>query len=359
MNDNAKNQKLLYIGKAVVPWYRHNARSLPWRADREPYHVWISEIMLQQTRVEAVIGYYLRFLKALPDIVSLANEKEDAVLKLWEGLGYYNRARNLQKAAKQIVSEYKGQFPSSYEQIRSLPGIGDYTAGAIGSICFGLPTPAIDGNVLRVLSRYFEDPAVVDLPQTKRNYFELLLPLYAQYNCGELTQGMMELGACVCVPNGSPKCGECPLSGACAAAANSSWRQFPVRAKKNPRRIENRIVLILQCGDKIALLKRKASGLLANLWEFPNALVDSDLSDPASELTEKAVRLAEELKAEPISLYKKKHYTHIFTHVEWDMTAFYFRCRNQSDQLVWAEKQETEKEFALPSAFKTFLEAIE
>ena len=209
----------------LLRWYAAGHRDLPWRQDREPYHIWLSEIMLQQTRVEAVRGYYARFLAELPDIAALAACEERRLTKLWEGLGYYSRVRNLQKAAQVIVSQHGGVFPADYAAIRALPGVGDYTAGAVASICFDRPTPAVDGNVLRVLARVTEDPSPVTKQSVKKSYELLLRPVYEENpgSRGELTQALMELGACVCVPNGAPKCALCPLQGFCRAKMNGSW----------------------------------------------------------------------------------------------------------------------------------------
>ena len=220
----------------LLPWYKQHKRELPWRQDREPYHVWLSEIMLQQTRVEAVRGYYARFLQALPTVEALAQAPAEQLNKLWEGLGYYSRVRNLQKAAQQIMELHGGQFPRQYDQIRALAGIGDYTAGAIGSICFDWPTPAVDGNVLRVCSRLTADPAPIDDLKTKRDLTAALAEIYPQGRCGDFTQALMELGATVCAPNGAPKCDCCPLADLCTANREGTQLQYPVKAKKNPRK---------------------------------------------------------------------------------------------------------------------------
>ena len=217
------------LPELLLPWYAGTARDLPWRHDREPYHVWLSEIMLQQTRVEAVKGYYNRFLTALPTIEQLANAEENLLLKLWEGLGYYNRVRNLQKAAQIITDEYGGRFPQRYADILALPGIGTYTAGAIASICFEQPTPAVDGNVLRVIARLTEDFAVIDTPQKKREITAALAAVYPAGHCGAFTQSLMELGAVVCVPNGVPNCAACPLEPLCRAHKNGTEQLLPVR----------------------------------------------------------------------------------------------------------------------------------
>lgn len=351
--ENETNKSLSFLRSALPAWFNKNARRLPWREDREPYHVWLSEIMLQQTRVEAVTGYYRRFISALPDIPALAAADEDLLLKLWEGLGYYNRARNLQKAAKVICSDHNGEFPAEYSRILALPGVGPYTAGAVASICFDLPTPAVDGNVLRVMTRYLEDPSVIDAEATKKKISALLAPIYQNGNCGVITQALMELGACVCIPNGEPKCPACPIREHCLAYRHNSWENYPVRAKKNPRKRIRKIVLILNCKDNYAIRKRDGSGLLANLWEFPNA----DANETADTL-QTAVHFAQELGVRPKEIVKEIRYTHVFTHVEWEMTAVYISCVEMPETLQWATKKQLETYYALPSAFKPFFEAI-
>ena len=223
---------LAQLPGALLPWYGENKRNLPWRQDKDPYHIWVSEIMLQQTRVEAVKPYYARFLSTLPTIEALANAPYEQVQKLWEGLGYYSRARNLQMAAQVICREHGGVFPNEYDKIRALPGIGDYTAGAIGSICFEMPTPAVDGNVLRVVSRLCAMPDCVDEPKVKRAVTEALRKVYPSGKCGAFTQSLMELGATVCVPNGAPHCAECPLAHLCLAHAAQEELSYPNKPPK-------------------------------------------------------------------------------------------------------------------------------
>ena len=237
---------------ALLPWFRENARDLPWRRDREPYHVWLSEIMLQQTRVEAVRGYYLRFLEALPTVAALAETDEGALLKLWEGLGYYSRARNLQKAARVIVSEHGGRFPEDFDAIRALPGVGPYTAGAIASICFEQPRAAVDGNVLRVLSRITECGEPVDLPEVRADFTARLERVYPAGSCGAFTQSLMELGATVCTPR-SPRCESCPCAAFCLARERGTAAALPARLPKKDKRVEERTVFLLRCGDRLGL----------------------------------------------------------------------------------------------------------
>ena len=328
----------------LLPWYALNARDLPWRRDREPYHVWLSEIMLQQTRVEAVKGYYSRFLAALPTIEALANAAPDDLHKLWEGLGYYSRVRNLHAAAQKIVSEYGGVFPRSYDEVLALPGIGPYTAGAICSIAYDLPTPAVDGNVLRVVMRLLACSDSIDDERTKREVRDALAAVYPP-EAGAFTQSLMELGATVCTPNGAPKCEICPLRGLCRGM--DAWERYPVRGEKKPRRIEDRTVFVLRCGEDEAVRKRPNRGLLAALWEYPNV---PGTMDPAA-----AIEQAEAWGCEPGQLLMQLDRVHIFTHVQWNLRCYYITCREEPARFTWVSPEQMEKEIALPTAFRMFL----
>ncbi len=343
-----KVTSLARLPEVLLPWFAAEARDLPWRADREPYHVWLSEIMLQQTRVEAVRGYYARFLAALPDIASLAAAPEEQVLKLWEGLGYYSRARQLGRAARVIMQEHGGIFPRDYAAIRALPGIGDYTAGAIASICFGEPTPAVDGNVLRVVSRICGDDACVDLPATKAAYRDALAEVYPAGQCGAFTQALMELGATVCIPRGEPRCADCPAAEVCVARAEGEMLRYPVRAEKRGRRIEARTVFLLRHEGRLALLRRPPNGLLAGLWELPNQL--GVLS------ADEAMAQAAEWGVAPIAVGEPVEKTHIFTHVEWRMRAYSIACAAPMPPFSWASEDELATVYALPSAFRLFVD---
>lgn len=335
--------------KYLVKWYQDNARDLPWRKDTNPYHIWLSEIMLQQTRVEAVKAYYKRFLTAIPTISDLSKVEEDYLLKLWEGLGYYNRARNLKKAAI-VIEEMGGDFPTSYDEVIKLPGIGEYTAGAICSICYELPTPAVDGNVLRVYSRVMEDDSNIDKQSTKKKVRAELEKVYPKGKCGIFTQSLMELGATVCLPNGAPKCQECPLQEICLAKEHNTWQNLPVREKKKSRKIENKTVLILRCGNLIAVRKRENKGLLSGMWEFPN--VSGTLTE------QEAVDIAADWNTAPKQLKISYSYTHIFSHVEWRMVAYYLTCRKICQEFQWVTMKQLQEEIAIPSAFREFLERI-
>ncbi|MEG2420695.1 MAG: A/G-specific adenine glycosylase [Oscillospiraceae bacterium] len=322
----------------LLAWFAEHQREMPWRSDPTPYHVWLSEIMLQQTRVAAVRDYYRRFLEAAPTIPDLAALTEEALLKLWQGLGYYNRARNLQKAAKLVMAEFGGVFPQTYEGVRSLPGIGDYTAGAICAICYGLPTPAVDGNVLRVVARVTGDDGDITLPPMKKRVTERLRAVFPQKAAGDFTQALMELGATVCLPNGPPLCEQCPAKGFCAALDTGRTGELPVKTPKKPRRIEERTVYLLFSQGAVALRQRAAKGLLAGLWEYPN------------------VRSDEEGPFEGIEFDFVATGKHIFTHIEWRMTAVTATVPRQElpEGYVWATRTELRERYTLPNAFDAF-----
>ena len=336
------------LPELLLPWYRANARDLPWRHDTEPYHVWLSEIMLQQTRVEAVKGYYARFLEACPDIAALADTPEDQLNKLWQGLGYYSRVRNLQKAAQIICREYGGVFPSDFDDIRRLPGIGPYTAGAIASICFEQPRPAVDGNVLRVITRLLADATPIDSAAFRRAVTDRLAEVYPPVQCCAFTQSLMEVGAIVCLPNGAPLCDRCPLQQICWAHKTQSQLCDPVKTPKTPRRIEKKTVFIFRCDGKEAVEKRPAKGLLAGLWQYPN--LDGTLT-PAQAITQ-----AEDWGVHPTALLKKVSRSHIFTHITWEMTAYYFLCNAMPEDFIWADDTQMRTQIALPTAFHMFRE---
>ncbi len=336
------------IREPLLNWYQYHHRDLKWRSTKDPYHIWISEIMLQQTRVEAVKGYYEHFVQEIPDIDALANISDEKLLKLWEGLGYYNRARNLKKAAIQIMESFDGKFPKDYEKVLSLPGIGEYTAGAICSICFELPVPAVDGNVLRVVTRLSECYDSIDDLKTKRLVRQQLLPVYEKGRCSELTQALMELGAVICVPKGKPRCKECPLGQLCEAHKNGTWSRLPVRKEKKKRKVEEKTVFILHDGNRYGIHKREGKGLLANLWEFYHVDGKMEAND--------AVAFISRQGFEPVRIEREIPYTHIFSHVEWRMIAYYIECRKQKDGLLWVEREAFNTIYALPTAFKVFLE---
>ena len=342
------NNRLNGIAVPLTIWFAASHRELPWRENKDPYRVWLSEIMLQQTRVEAVKPYYARFLAALPDIRALSECPHDTLMKLWEGLGYYSRARNLQKAAQVIMAEHGGEFPRTYDEIRALPGIGDYTAGAIASICYGLPEPAVDGNVLRVYTRLLGDARCTDDTAVKRDIREQLRHVYeACGDCGMLTQALMELGATVCVPNGAPHCEACPLKESCEAYRTDTAADYPVRKTKKARRIEEYTVYIMQCGDRIALQKRPKTGLLAGLWELPHSDGKRGAQAALDAIAEWGAGTCE-----LVSIRQKKH---IFTHIEWHMAAVHILCTKSPERFTWVTAEELRAEAALPTAFRICL----
>lgn len=339
-----ESERLSLCAPPLAAWYAGAARDLPWRRTRDPYRVWVSEIMLQQTRVEAVRGYYARFLAAFPTAAALARAPEEQVLKLWEGLGYYSRARALHAAAAQIAAH---GFPADHDGLLALPGVGPYTAAAVGSICFSLPTPAVDGNVLRLCSRLLCDSRPVGGADVRRDYTRWLTPAYEQHDPGLLTQSLMELGATVCGPNGPPGCGRCPLAALCLARAAGRAEALPVRAAKKARRAEQKTVFLLRCGDRLAVCRRPKTGLLASLWELPNV--------PGLLAPQEAAAQAEAWGVKPVSLLEQTARRHIFTHIEWELRGFSFSCACESARFTWADAAALRGRVALPTAFRQFL----
>ena len=340
--------ELKVLPGVLVPWYRENRRELPWRANREPYRIWVSEIMLQQTRVEAVKGYYARFLDRLPDVEALASCDDDELHKLWEGLGYYSRVRNLKKAAGVIVSRHGGEFPRDYAAVRALPGIGDYTAGAICSIAFDLPTPAVDGNVLRVLARLRADGEPIDLPAVKKRVQGELAEIYPADCPGEFTQALMELGATLCGPNWEPRCGECPCRDFCLG--REAWQSLPAKLPKKAKKQEDRTVFLLHCGEHYAIEKRPNKGLLAGLWQFPNVAGHLDAAQ--------AIEWAEQMGLHPRHVERSMDRHHIFTHIRWDLRGWFLEVEEMAGGFTWLTLDEIDEQAALPTAFRQFREEI-
>lgn len=350
-----RNENLKLMAEQLVKWYREQKRDLPWRVDVTAYKVWVSEIMLQQTRVEAVKPYYARFLEVFPTIADLANAKEDVLLKMWEGLGYYNRVRNMQKAAQQVMIEYGGEFPGTYEEIRSLTGIGNYTAGAISSFAFGIPKPAVDGNVLRVISRLtasYEDIMKASTRERVEEELEELIPAGA---ASDFNQGLIELGAIVCVPNGAPKCEECPLAHLCRAHEKGIELELPVKSKAKERRIEKKTVFVFQDGDHVAIKKRPAKGLLAWLYELPN--VEGHLTE------DEALAYCKQIGLSPLRIQKLEDGKHIFSHVEWQMIGYRIRVdeleKSCREKMLFIHPEEIQAEYPIPAAFETYVKYME
>lgn len=336
------------IAPPLLHWFYQNQRTLPFRQDPTPYHVWVSEIMLQQTRVSAALPYYQRWMEELPTLADLAACPEEKLHKLWEGLGYYSRVRNLQKAARMVLDVYGGQLPASYEELQKLPGIGAYTAGAIASISFGLPAPAVDGNVLRVFSRLYADDGNILDPAVKRTFTARVMEHQPADAPGDYNQALMELGALVCLPSGEPLCGSCPLGSQCMACAAGTQMNFPVKTKSKPRRIQPVTVLLVRSPKGWLLQRRPKKGLLAGLWQ-PFLLENSiSLPDALAALEKLGIR-AELRQVLPSA-------KHIFSHIEWHMQGWSFVCSEASlpDGFVWADAQQLEQVYTLPGAFKAY-----
>ena len=336
----------------LLAWYRENARDLPWRRTADPYRIWVSEIMLQQTRVAAVLGYYARFLEAFPSVEALAAAPEERLMKLWEGLGYYSRARNLHKAAK-LVAE-RGSFPDTFQGLLALPGVGEYTAGAIASAAFGLREAAVDGNVLRIFTRLTDCHDDIADPRVKRSVRDALQAVIPE-KTGDIrifNQATMELGATVCVPGGSPRCEDCPVRDLCLGRSRGTAETLPVKRAKKERRVEEKTVFLLLRQGRVALRKRPDTGLLAGLWEFPNA--EGTLDEPAAGQTVAAWGLA------PRAWRSRLSAKHIFTHVEWHMTGYALEAAGDGPpDWVWVDGAGLAAR-AVPSAFaRYYAQALE
>lgn len=359
-----KDFDLAVLIEPLLKWYFGHARELPWRTEPTPYRVWVSEIMLQQTRVEAVKPYFERFITRLPNIRALAECPEDELLKLWEGLGYYNRVRNMQKAAIQVMEEHDGCLPADYEKLLQLKGIGHYTAGAIASIAYQIPVPAVDGNVLRILTRVSADNTDIMKQSFRSQVEEALLSImqneavFHSERSGAFNQALMELGATVCVPNGAPLCEKCPWEQVCLAKKEGRIAELPVKSKAKERKIEKRTVLVIRDGDKVAIRKRPNKGLLAGLYELPN--IEGTYSQ------DEIIELVKQMELSPLRIQKLSDAKHIFSHIEWQMEGYAILveeaelCEKQkkantlSDQLIFVEAQDSEQKYAIPSAFAAY-----
>ena len=339
------------IAAPLLQWFNANKRLLPFRQEPSAYHIWVSEIMLQQTRVAAAIPYYERFIAALPDPAALAACEPDALRKLWQGLGYYNRVNNMQKAARIVCEQYGGDLPADYEALRSLPGIGDYTAGAVASIAFGIPVPAVDGNVLRVFSRLYNDPAVVTEPAVKKAFTARVMEHQPPDAAGDYNQALMELGALVCVPNGAPLCEKCPLAAVCRARAAGTAPELPHKAAPKPRRTEPVTLALLESPAGFLLQQRPAKGLLAGLWQ--PVLWEGEALAAGEVLARLRAMGLDTGCAAPDALPAAKH---IFSHIEWHMSGILLHLPAQSAPAgcVWASREALQAEYTLPGAFKSY-----
>lgn len=343
-------RRLMAARAPLLSWYRKNRRNLPWRENRDAYRIWISEIMLQQTRVEAVKPYFARFMEHFPTVKALADAPEEELLKCWEGLGYYSRARNLQKAAKVIASEYGGVLPASREDLLSLPGIGSYTAGAIASIAYEIPAPAVDGNVLRVLSRVGGSRDDILKQSTKRKMEEQVRTILKEGEAGDINQALIETGAIVCIPNGEPLCSICPFYTVCAAREKGLISEIPVKTPKKKRKIEEKTVLLIEYKDRIAIRKRSAEGLLASMYEFPNM--------PGKLKWEQVGALM----GDQGKISRLKEAKHIFSHTEWSMAGYYISLSGlpdtwqaeEMDGIIFVEREALKNRYPIPSAFAAY-----
>ncbi len=349
-----EQEQLKEIVQPIVSWYRENKRQLAWRENVSAYRVWVSEIMLQQTRVEAVKPFYERFLKELPTVKDLAETEEDKLLKLWEGLGYYNRVRNMQKAAVQVMEEFHGEFPKTYEEVLSLSGIGNYTAGAICSFAYGIPKPAVDGNVLRVISRVIASEEDIMKPAVRTKIEYMLDGVIPKDSASDFNQGLIELGALICTPKGMAKCEKCPLGSVCQAKKENKVEELPVKAKTKERRIENRTVFVFRDGENIAIRKRKSKGLLAGLYEFPNE---------EGHFTEDEVISYSKTKGlYPMRIKKLGEAKHVFSHVEWHMTGYAVHVdeleKSCEKDMLFIHPEEIQKEYPIPSAFEYYTNQV-
>lgn len=342
-------ENVIQFQTRLLNWYQQEARELPWRSDPSPYKVWISEAMLQQTRVDTVIPYFNRFIREIPSIQDLAEVEEEKLLKLWQGLGYYRRAAHLKQAAQRIVQQFNGELPSNSNELRSLPGIGAYTAGAIASIAFGIPVPAVDGNVLRVMARLTADRGDIRSPEVKKRIEELVKKILPSSHAGNFNQALMDLGAGICLPNGIPKCGECPVKEFCNAHKKGLASTIPVKGDKKIRKVEEKTILVVSWHDRLAIRKRDEKGLLANLWELPN--YEGLLTE------EQCKNILEKLGFTVIHITTLKKAKHAFTHMEWVMTGYSIYVEGTKDlsQWTWVTKEEVNHTYPIPNAFKYFL----
>ncbi len=344
------------LAAPLLKYYDANRRILPWREESTAYRVWVSEIMLQQTRVEAVKPYFARFMEALPDVRSLAEAEEEQLLKLWEGLGYYSRVRNLGIAAKQIMEQYGGVMPAEPSELLKLKGIGSYTAGAIASIAYGVPVPAVDGNVLRVMSRIFQDDRDILSASVKKDWEDLLSHTMPRDRAGDFNQALMEIGAMVCVPNGAPKCEICPFGNVCRAHLCCEELSYPYKAPKKERTVEERTVLILRDENKTVLVKRPAKGLLAGMYEFP--IMEGYVAEEA------VIAYLKEQGLDTVWISPLEDAKHIFTHKEWHMKGYMIRVDELSrgetpKDWLFVEPKETEEKYPIPSAYARYMKCLQ
>jgi A/G-specific adenine glycosylase len=338
----------------LIFWFKEEQRDLPWRKDQDPYKVWVSEIMLQQTRVDTVIPYFNRFIEWFPTIEDLAEAEEDKVLKAWEGLGYYSRVRNLQSAVKEVKEKYHGEVPNTPEEISRLKGVGPYTAGAILSIAYGIPEPAVDGNVMRVLSRILSIWDDIAKSSSRKIFENAVRELISHEDPSAFNQALMELGALICSPT-SPSCLLCPVRDHCQAFYEGVQNELPIKTKKNKtRNVQLAAAILLDESGKILIHKRPSNGLLANLWEFPNV----ELHHPMQTEREQVVELFNQSLDLKINLEKIiGQIEHVFSHLVWDLKVYTGTMNfgiQESDEWKLVSFEEM-KEFAFPVSYQKML----
>lgn len=336
----------------LLNWYDSHARVLPWRDNPTPYRVWVSEIMLQQTRVDTVKPYFERFVAAVPDIEDLANLPDEQLLKLWEGLGYYSRAKNLKKAAGVVIEQFSGRMPTDAKGLQLLPGIGPYTSGAIASIAFGERVPAIDGNVLRVIARITANQGDITDKKVQKEIGDLVWQLLPNNRVGDFNQALMELGATICLPNGQPKCNECPVQGLCMGHQKGIAAELPTKTKKKARKIEKKTVFVIEHEGHYAIRQRPEEGLLSSLWELPNIEGHLSPKECEAQLSKWGIGFCEIV---PLEASK-----HIFTHLEWHMIGYKVTASNKAEnqKLIWVTRNKIKEQYSIPTAFKVYSNII-
>lgn len=341
-----KEHNIEKFKEQLLNWYDENRRILPWREDATPYRVWVSEIMLQQTRVEAVKPYFERFVEELPTLYDLSIATEDTLFKLWEGLGYYNRVMNMKKCAIECVQRYNGNLPSTYEELIQLPGIGAYTAGAIASIAYKQKVPAVDGNVLRVFSRVLVSEDDILKESTKRKFQNIIMEYLPDDRSDAFNQALMEIGALICVPNAAPRCNICPVASECIGYQSGNAHRLPNKSVKKTRKIEKKTVLVVVFENQVHLCQREEKGLLAGLYEF-------DVYD--GYVTKKQIK--SQFKDNLKQVIDLKDAKHIFSHVEWHMKGYLVELHNKNLDGIWCTKKEVLETYAIPTAYKVYKQA--
>jgi A/G-specific adenine glycosylase len=334
-----------FVQEELLYWYDNEYILLPWRNDQDPYKIWVSEIMLQQTRVEAVIPYFERFIKRLPTVKDLAEIEEDELMKLWQGLGYYRRVKNMQAAAKQIMQDFHGVMPKTMKDLLTLKGIGEYTAGAIASIAYDEVAPAVDGNVLRIFARLYAVKENLRNTKVRKKVGDLYKPFLPKNRPGDFNQALMDLGRKICIPSKNPRCEECPLASNCLAYRHDLQGEIPFLEKKKARKKENITILVFHKDDKIWIRKRPNEGLLSSLYEYTTLKGHKTLEEVAS-YGERTVK----------GIVKMPDSKHIFSHIEWSMIGYFVEVDQDKmdDQGMFVSMDDLKNKYSIPTAFKRY-----